>query len=49
MKFFEPFSKRQKRLWGEVPDVYQYETIPHQSDLSLLQNVTLSAKLIFRR
>ena len=28
MRFFEIFSKRQKRLRGEVPDVYQYETIP---------------------
>ena len=24
------FSKRQKRSRGEVPDVYQYETIPHE-------------------
>lgn len=28
MKMYEPFSKRQKRTRGEVPDVYQYETIP---------------------
>ena len=28
MKVFEIFSKRQKRLRGEVPDVYQYEDIP---------------------
>ena len=28
MKICELFSKRQKRLRGEVPDVYQYETIP---------------------
>lgn len=28
MKIYELFSKRQKRLRGEVPDVYQYETIP---------------------
>lgn len=27
-KIYEIFSKRQKRLRGEVPDVYQYETIP---------------------
>ena len=28
MKIHELFSKRQKRIRGEVPDVYQYETIP---------------------
>ena len=28
MKICELFSKRQKRLRGEVPDVYRYETIP---------------------
>ena len=27
---YELFSKRQKRLRGEIPDVYQYETIPHE-------------------
>ena len=30
MKVYELFSKRQKRLRGEVPDVYQYETIPRE-------------------
>lgn len=28
MKIYEIFSKRQKQMRGEVPDVYQYETIP---------------------
>ena len=28
MKVFDLFSKRQKRERGEVPDVYQYETMP---------------------
>jgi len=28
MSIFELFSKRQKKLRGEVPDVYQYEDIP---------------------
>ena len=28
MKFFEIFSQRQRRLRGEVPETYQYETIP---------------------
>ena len=27
---YELFSRRQKRLRGEVPDVYQYETIPKE-------------------
>lgn len=27
---YELFSKRQKRIRGEVPDVYQYETIPRE-------------------
>ena len=30
MKFYELFSKRQKRLRGEVPDIYQYEIIPQE-------------------
>ena len=30
MKIYEPFSKRQKRLRGEVPDVYEYEIIPSE-------------------
>jgi hypothetical protein len=28
MAIFDLFSKRQKRLRGEFPDVYQYEEIP---------------------
>ena len=30
MKIYELFSKRQKRIRGEVPDVYQHETIPEE-------------------
>ncbi len=30
MKIFDIFSKRQKRIQGEIPDAYQYETIPHE-------------------
>ena len=30
MKFLKLFSERQKELRGEVPDVYQYETIPRE-------------------
>ncbi|MEQ5408415.1 hypothetical protein ABN277_02240 [Enterobacter hormaechei] len=29
MAIFDIFSKRQKRLRGEVPDVYQYTDLPH--------------------
>lgn len=28
MPIFDIFSKRQKRLRGETPDVYQYDTLP---------------------
>ena len=28
MKVFELYSKRQKKIRGEVPEVYQYENIP---------------------
>ena len=30
MKINELFSKRQKRIRGEVPDVYKYKTIPEE-------------------
>ena len=30
MPIHDIFSKRQKRLRGELPDVYQYDTIPHR-------------------
>ena len=30
MPIYDIFSKRQKRLQGEFPDVYQYETIPNE-------------------
>ena len=30
MQFIKLFSERQKELRGEVPDVYQYETIPNK-------------------
>ena len=30
MQFFKLFSERQKELRGEVPDVYQYDTIPRE-------------------
>ncbi len=30
MRVFDIFSKRQKRQRGEIPDVYQYETIPQE-------------------
>lgn len=30
MAFVEIYSKRQKKLRGEFPDVYQYESIPEK-------------------
>ncbi len=30
MAIVELFSKRQKKLRGEVPDIYQYEDIPQK-------------------
>ena len=30
------FSKRQKRRRGEVPDVYQYETIPEELRIQVI-------------
>jgi hypothetical protein len=30
MKIYEIFSKRQKQIRGEVPDVYEYEIIPYE-------------------
>lgn len=32
----ELFSKRQKRLRGEIPDVYQYETIPRELRVQII-------------
>ena len=37
MKIYELFSKRQKRIRGEVPDVYQYETIPHKLRVQIVR------------
>ena len=34
MKCLKLFSERQKELRGEVPDVYQYDTIPRQLRVS---------------
>ena len=36
MKFYELFSKRQKRIRGEVPDVYQCETIPTELRIQII-------------
>ncbi len=36
MKFYELFSKRQKRIRGEVPDVYQCETIPTKLRIQII-------------
>lgn len=39
MAIFDLFSKRQKRLRGEVPDVYQYEKIPGSFRVQIVQIV----------
>ena len=36
MPFFKIFSERQKQLRGEVPDVYQYETIPPELRVQII-------------
>lgn len=37
MAIFDLFSKRQKRSRGEMPDVYQYETIPEGLRVQIVQ------------
>ena len=37
MKIYELFSKRQKRLRGEVPDIYQYEIIPQELRVQIVR------------
>lgn len=37
MKVVDIYSKRQKRLRGEVPDVYQYENIPKELRVQIIQ------------
>ena len=39
MSIFELFSKRQKKLRGEVSDVYQYENIPNQLRVQVIHIV----------
>lgn len=37
MSIIDIFSKRQKRIRGEAPDVYQYDNIPHQLRVQVIQ------------
>ena len=39
MPVFDIFSKRQKRQRGEVPDVYQYETIPQELRVQVIHTL----------
>jgi len=39
MSIFDLFSKRQKRLRGEIPDVYVYEEIPHKLRVQIIHIV----------
>ena len=48
MKIYELFSKRQKRMRGEVPDVYQYETIPPELRVQIV-HIWNDVKLHFQR
>ncbi|WP_047472338.1 AbiJ-NTD4 domain-containing protein, partial [Acinetobacter pittii] len=36
MSIFDLFSKRQKKLRGEIPDVYQYEDIPKTLKIQII-------------
>lgn len=37
MAIFDLFSKRQKRLQGDIPDVYVYDEVPHPLRVQLVQ------------
>lgn len=37
MPIHDIFSKREKRLRGELPDVYQYENIPPELRVQVIQ------------
>ena len=36
MRIFNVFSKRHKKLWGEVPEVYQHEIIPEKLRVQII-------------
>jgi lysyl-tRNA synthetase class I len=40
MAVFDLFSKRQKRLRGEVPDIYTYDTIPQNLRVQIVHIIT---------
>lgn len=40
MPIFELFSKRQKRLRGEVPDIYTYDIIPQTLKVQVVHILT---------
>ncbi len=37
MTIFDLYSKRQKRLRGDIPDVYSYDEIPHPLRVQIVQ------------
>ena len=39
LSVFDLFSKRQKKLRGELPDVYQYTEIPHKLRVQIIHIV----------
>jgi hypothetical protein len=50
MSIHDLFSKRQRRLRGEVPDVYSYDTIPHSLRVQIVHILrdTLGNELVYR-
>ena len=40
MAIFDLFSKRQKKLRGEVPDVYQYDTMSNSLRVQIVHIIT---------
>ena len=45
MSIFDIFSKRQKKLRGEVPDVYVYDKLPSPLRVQIIQIWEQLAKL----
>lgn len=49
MGIFDLFSKRQKRLRGEMPDVYQYDEIPQVLRVQIVQIIDEIIRIITER
>ncbi len=42
MVLLDPFSKRQQRLGGELPDVYTFDAIPQPLRVQIVQIIGIS-------